>query len=380
MKILLVTDGLPPLVLGGTGNIVMQIAKGLSKNGHDVSTLSFSDKPKQSKQHFELPARSTRWMHYRSVFSKKREQEVLRVIETVKPDIIHAHTIANQAGYRWIKPARERDIEVIMTAHDVVNVACGRVTGFEKALWLKDLLRCKWSWNPFRTSIIRKTLNQHVKVLTVSDALREFMTRNGFTNLTTVHNGIDTNFWKPEDQKKIRTTLDLPYEKTMFFLAGRLGIDKGTDLIVKTLPKDAHLIIAGRAHLPNFAPVKDRLHYFANQGPAEMRDLYAACDAVLVPSRCLDCFPTMCLEGMSCERAILATSWGGSKEAVIDGKTGWVMDPMNEAAWAEKMQWCVEQRSTLGSVGKEGRKHMIKSFALPTFLDELENMYNSLIR
>lgn len=374
------TDGLPPQVLGGTGNIVIQIAKGLSANSHDVTTLSFSDKPKQSKQHFELPARSTRWMHYRSVFSKKREAEMLAIIDTVKPDIIHAHTIANQAGYRWIKPARERGIKVIMTAHDVVNVACGRVTGFEKALWLKDLLRCKWSWNPFRTFIIRKTLNKYVKVFTVSDALREFMTRNGFTNLTTVHNGIDTDLWKPEDQKKVRTKLDLPHNKTIFFLAGRLGVDKGTELIVKTLPVDAHLIIAGRAHLPDFAPIKDRLHYFANQGPEGMRDLYAACDAVLVPSRCLDCFPTMCLEGMSCERAILATSWGGSKEAVLDGKTGWVLDPLDKKVWAEKMLWCTESHKNLIAIGASGRKHVQQHYELEMYIKRLETIYQDAAR
>lgn len=381
MRILLINDGLPPHVLGGTGNIVESIATELAQRGHTITTLSFCEHPTSESvngniSHFELPARSTRWMHYRSVFSGNRKNDVLNVIDTIKPDIIHAHTVANQAGYRWIAGARKRGIPVIMTAHDVMNVACGRVTGLETVpLWFKDLLRCKWAWNPLRTPIIRRILNAHVTMLAVSDALKEFMTNHGFTGITTMHNGIDTDFWKPEDRNAARAQLKLPQDATIFLLAGRLGIDKGTDLVTRTLPPGAHLMLAGRAHLPDFAAVKDRLHYFQNKGPDDMRTLYAACNAVLVPSKCLDCFPTVCLEAMSCGRIVIATSWGGAKESVVDGHTGWIIDPLDEAQWHERMQWCIDEPAKSNALGKNGRKRIEEGFTLKAFIDSLEDIY-----
>lgn len=378
-KILLITDGLPPDVLGGTGNIVMNLAEGLTQRGHEVATLSSSASPTNTNDHYQLRDRANRWAHYRSVFSGTRANEVLKIINKVKPNVIHAHTIANQIGYRWMNGARKCGIPVIMTAHDVMNVACGRVTGLERSLWVKDLLRCKWGWNPLRTIMIRHILNTHVKVFAVSDALRLFMEKHGLTNVETQHNGIDENVWQSMDQAEARANLSLPADACIFVLAGRLGFDKGTTLIAKTLPKNAHLILAGRANLAEFAAVKDRIHYFEHQDSTQMRQLYAASDAVLVPSRCLDCFPTICLEAMSCARPVLATTWGGAKESVVDGKTGWTIDPLDEHAWAQRMQWCCDHRADLKSMGEHARHHVTETFSLPSQLDALERIYSQLV-
>ena len=379
MKILLITDGLPPRVLGGTGNIVWQIAQGFAKAGHTVATLSASPASSKSEglvTQYTIPERTSRWAHYRSVFSWSRSREIMRIIEEVKPDIIHAHTLASQCGYRWIPLAKAKGIPIVLTAHDVMNVACGRVKEQEKMLWFKDLRRCRISWNPLRTAIIRSMLNRHTKVWTVSDALRDFMEAHGFRNLTTLHNGIDTEFWTAQDTGSARSTLNLPQDKTLFLLAGRLGIDKGTDLIARTLPADAHLLLAGRADLSAFKHFGNRVHYFTHQNPEQMRLLYAACDAVLVPSLCLDCFPTVCLEGMSCARPVLATSWGGAKEAVENGKTGWVLNPLDASAWARCMQQCIENPEACKRMGEAGRARMQEHFSLSRFLQELKKSYH----
>jgi glycosyltransferase involved in cell wall biosynthesis len=383
MNILLITDGLPPLVLGGTGNIVWQTAKGLQKRGHTVATLSASPNPKSRDEggvlQLEIPERHKRWMHYRSVFSRKRMNEIMHVIEEVQPDVIHAHTIANQIGYAWIPEARRKKIPVIVTMHDVMNAACGRVTGLESSLWLKDLKRARWTWNPLRVPIVRNILNNEARVFTVSNALKSFMERAGFTNLHTLHNGIDTEFWKPQDQAQARTDLGVPQDATIFFLSGRLGYDKGTDLIAKALPQNAHLILAGRIDATTFHAIQDRVHMYEKQNPEGMRNLYAACDAVLVPSKCLDCFPTVCLEGMSCARPILATTWGGSKESVKDKETGWILDPLDTAAWQQHMQWCMEHRSELPEFGARGRKLMETEFGMDKYLFQLLQVYTQAI-
>ncbi len=384
MNILLMIDAIPLSVpLGGASRVTWDTATGLVTQGHTVTILTaaydgeYIPMEKDGVHIVTIPARKQRWAHYRSVFSQKRAMEVMHVIESVRPDIIHAHVIAWQCGYRWIPLAHQKKIPIIVTCHDVMNVALGKVLPNEKHIWLNDLRRSRWSWNPFRTKIVRRVLQENCTILTVSDTLRTFMESCGFRNLQTLHNGIDLSFWTAGDRAQARQSLGIPEKVTTFLLAGRLGIAKGTEQIVRTLPQAAHLILAGETHLQAFKPIQDRVHFFANQSPEQMRTLYAACDAALVPSSYLDPFPTITLEAMACSRPVLATSWGGAKEAVINEKTGWVMHPLDETSWKMKMEWCEEHKEELAVMGKAARAHMEESFTQKHYLEELVQVYES---
>lgn len=379
MRILHITDSLPPAVLGGSGRIVWDTAVAQAKSGNDVTVLTCA-KPgtfpetKDGVRILTIEPKTQRWAHYRSVFSNKRAKEVMRHIKNVKPEIIHAHLIAWQAGYKWILKARKK-FRIVVTCHDVMNTAYGRVTPDETGMWLRDLKRFRWSWNPFRNLLIRRLFNDHCTVITVSDALKAYMKRMGFKNLTTVHNGVDAAFWKPESQEVARTHFNLPHDKTIFLLAGRMGVDKGSDAIIRILPENAHLALAGETDPTVMTALNGRVTFLGKLNEDEMRRAYAAVDAVLIPSRCLDCFPTVALEAMSCERAVVATSWGGAKEAVVDEKTGWIIDPLDEAAWSNRLAWCVAHRSELLTYGKAGRTRLEEHFSQKHMLEKLGNTY-----
>jgi glycosyltransferase involved in cell wall biosynthesis len=387
MNILLMTDGIPPQTLGGTPRIVWELAMSLTQKGHTVSIVSAGDTPGNvvidGITIYTLAKRSQRWSHYRSVFGKRRAQEIVNIVDIVKPDVIHAHTIAWQCGYKWLAGVQKRNIPVMATAHDVMHVAYGRVRGDETRWGLawRDARRFRWSWNPLRNIFIRFYLQKCSGIFAVSEALKEFLTRMGVKNVQVMHNGVSPEFWHVQtSQEDARKTLDIPTEKTVFFLAGRLGIDKGVDLIVETLPEDAFLILAGAMNEGEVAHLKDRVRFFAKQSPEEMRTLYTACNVVLVPSRCLDCFPTMCLEGMSMERPVLATSWGGSKESVRNGETGWVLDPFDTAAWRERMAWCVTQRNECQLMGKASRERVQTHFSQEDFVQKILSQYEKMAR
>ncbi len=382
MRILHLVDGIPPVTLGGTGRIVSEVARGQAAAGHAVAILSAAKAGAlpaalNGVTLLSIEPKPERWAHFRCVFSRALEREVRTQIEAFKPDIVHAHTISRQIGYRWMPWVKAQGMKLIVTCHDVSHVAYGKVTGSEKSLWITEMLRYRWTWNPLRTAKIRKYLSYADTILTVSDALREYLTRRGLGNLRTLHNGIDLAFWKPEISKAdARTALNLPQDAFLFLLAGRMGVDKGSTLIAATLIAGAHLVLAGDRFSDEFAPVKDRMHIFKNQTAEEMKVQYAAADVVLVPSRCLDCFPTVCLEAMAMERPVMATSWGGAKESVQEGLTGWILDPLNPEMWREKMAWCMKNQKTIEEIGKNGRTRM-KELSLEVMLTLLESVYRS---
>ena len=380
MRILHITDGIPPRVLGGTGRIVWETARELARSGHETAVLSASPNTEATVQDgvtlLHIPVMPLRWAHYRSVWSDTRAQEILTHIDAFKPDVIHAHTVAWQCGYRWMHGAKARGIPVIMTFHDVMSIAYGRVMGDEQMLWPNDIRRARWTYNPLRNHAVRNAVATCRKRLCVSDVQRAFLEQHGLKNMQTLHNGIDVSFWKPQDQKAARTSLKLPIDKPIFLLAGRLGVDKGMDIVVQTMPPDAHLIVAGSAPQEAFKKLGNRFHYYHDQSAEELRTLYAASDAVLVPSVCLDCFPTICLEAMACERPVIATTFGGAKESVKDDETGWITDPRSQD-FLQRLQWCCDHRTELPGYGQKGRARVTTQFALNDNVDRLEEMYRS---
>ena len=383
MKILHVTDGIPPDYLGGTGQVVRELALEQTKHGHQVGILTASDagpRTEDAVQIFTLKPLPRRFVHYRSVFSKKRGNEVMDVIRSFKPDLIHVHTIAWQVGYTWIKEASSRGIVMIASCHDVSHIAGGKVTGRELSILLTELKRSKWQWNPVRNFFIRRALYKTDGVLSVSAALADYLGQHRIAPVRVMHNGINTTFWKPELSKaEVRKMLNLPENETYFLLAGRLGHDKGSTLIAATLPENAHLLLAGSGFGDLFSKIEQRTHVFPNQTPDAMRTLYSACDAVLVPSRCLDCFPTVCLEAMAMERAVIATSWGGAKESVVNDKTGWILDPYDTEGWRTRMSWCTAHTADLELMGKLGRERVEKEFTVAEMAEALESIYKTVL-
>lgn len=381
MRILQISDEVPQVELGGSGRIAWETSRGMAGRGHEVWLLTAANAgvlPSEAEgfRIVTLPRLPIRWAHYRSVFSVRRRREIEAIINTVRPDVIHAHGLAWQMGYGWIRHAEKLGIPCVYTAHGTMHVSYGKVTGRETRLGWSDLKRAKWMMNPLRNPLVRTALNRCSVILCVSDALRTYLERFGFRNMRTLHNGIDLDFWKPTMTKeKARQSLGLPEDTPLFLLAGRIGHDKGSTVIMRTLPAEAHLVVAGSVDASLFPLIQDRVHIFKNQPAEGMRALYAACDAALVPSVYLDPFPTVCLESMACGRPVVATAHGGSSEAVADGVTGWVLDPLNENALRERLAWCTKNVPAMQAMGPDCRRRAEELFSQTIFCDKLLHIY-----
>ena len=388
MRILQLNDTFPPEATGGAARIVVETSEALVKAGHTVMVLTTAEHPENFPKIPGVSIQSIkklpkRWAHYRSVFSGKRAREVLAVIDAWKPDVIHAHSISWQIGYRFLHGAAARGIPCFYTCHSVMPVAHGKVTTKERSLWLKDLLRARWTYNPLRNSAIRKAL-QKTHLLSVSDALKNYLEARSISGITTLHNGIDLATWKSDvSMKDARAKLSLPEDSCLFLLAGRLGEDKGLSLLFDLWPSltgAPHLLLAGTLAMEIPEPLKNVVHIFRNQTPAEMRTLLSATDVTLVPSLCFDSFPTIALESMALARPVIAGDRGGAKESVQDSESGWILPLEEKGAWRERLQFCIDERNALPAFGERGRKRMEQYFSREEYCKNLLAHYAREVR
>lgn len=65
--------------------------------------------------------------------------------------------------------------------------------------------------------------------------------------------------------------------------------------------------------------------------------VYAAADLLCQVSRLQEVFCYTSIESMSCHRPVIGTQRGGIPEAVVDGETGFLVEPGNPEAIAEKI-------------------------------------------
>ena len=76
---------------------------------------------------------------------------------------------------------------------------------------------------------------------------------------------------------------------------------------------------------------------------------------MLVPSICLDVFPTVVLDAMAYAKPVVATSFGGAREAVENGTTGYVVSPFNVEQMADHIETLLTQPELAREMGERGR-------------------------
>jgi Glycosyltransferase len=76
-----------------------------------------------------------------------------------------------------------------------------------------------------------------------------------------------------------------------------------------------------------------------------------------------EAFGRVAVEAQAMKKVIVASDIGGSKETIIDNKTGFLFKAGDANALSEKLAHIFElDETTLKSMGIEGRKNVIKKF------------------
>ena len=81
------------------------------------------------------------------------------------------------------------------------------------------------------------------------------------------------------------------------------------------------------------------------------------------------------------EKPIIASNIGGSKETIINDKTGFLFDAGNSISLSKKIVEVLQlDETTLKSLGNEGRKNVIKKFNIEKMCISTYSEYKKLIK
>ena len=94
-----------------------------------------------------------------------------------------------------------------------------------------------------------------------------------------------------------------------------------------------------------------------------------------------EAFGRISVEAQSMEKPIIASNIGGSKETIINDKTGFLFDAGNSISLSKKIVEVLQlDETTLKSLGNEGRKNVIKKFNIEKMCISTYSEYKKLIK
>ena len=111
-----------------------------------------------------------------------------------------------------------------------------------------------------------------------------------------------------------------------------------------------------------------------------MAAAYMISDIVVSASIRGEAFGRVVPEAQAMKRMVIATSIGGSLETIIDGKTGWLVDPKNIDKFAELIDMILtmpaEERLKRG---EEARKHIVDNYTVEKMCSKTVDLYNEIL-
>ncbi len=210
-----------------------------------------------------------------------------------------------------------------------------------------------------------------------------------------IYNGIDpAPYATPLDRAAARRALDLPVERPIVAVIGRLVPWKGQDLFLRamqrvreTIPNALGLVIGETEDFSR--DFEDVLRTLVTQlGLAETvrftgymdqaPTVLAAIDVLAHTSLSPEPFGRVMIEAMAAGRPVVSPAEGGGREIVVDGRTGMLYEPRNADGLAAAVTRLLKNPETARTMGAAGRARVAELFTLDRCAGAVFALYREL--
>ena len=99
---------------------------------------------------------------------------------------------------------------------------------------------------------------------------------------------------------------------------------------------------------------------------------------VVLPSFA-EALPMTWLESMAMEKALITSNIGWAPEVMIDGETGFTVNPKDHSMYAAKIITLLENRQLAETMGKTARRRVIEKFSVEKVVNQNLEFYSKLI-
>ncbi|MCI2958741.1 glycosyltransferase [Agromyces atrinae] len=378
LRVLIGADTFAPNV-NGAARFAERLAAGLVARGHEVHVMV----PAASRKHGTWPEvyegqtvtahrlYSWRWYPHdwlRFAMPWRIKQNSARVIDEVKPDVVHfqSHIITGRGlGIE----AQKRGIRIIGTNHFMPENMLEFTLlpkGFQE--WAVGL-----AWKA-----ARRTFGRAEAVTTPTRKAADFLEKHtGLTGVHAISCGIDADNYSPNWE---------PRTENRILFVGRVTGEKQIDVLLRALTLlpaelDATVeIVGGGDQMKNLQQlavtlgIADRVVFTGYVTDEELREAYHRATVLAMPSIAeLQSIVTM--EAMASALPVVAANAMALPHLVHDGENGYLFEPSNAQDLADKLQVVLEASPEEFERLKKESIRLIAAHDINRTLSTFESLY-----
>ncbi len=348
------------------------LANRMAASGHDVSLITTSLLPRDRyapNVHIDTPVSTSNSGLSLESININQYKSVAQTIADQQPNVVH-FTGPHIWNPGLLKRVQQKGIPVVHTIHDL-DPHKGTKMGLMLYLWNR--------------SIIRMANITLVHGQGYSSRLLE----DGYPRSRIVHIPLLHMFLSYEIQATLdgrcKDELDVSYEPFALFF-GRLEPYKGIEFLLTAFaqimdecPDDFRIILAGPGDLNKSwtGNLPERVELYNRFIPDnEAFDLFRRCSLVLLPY--IDATQSALIaSAYYLRKPVLVSRSGALPEYVIDGQTGYIVEPGHPATLARALKMATSSPDRLRQMGYAGRQWYERQRSAEE--KTLQKMYHSLL-
>jgi glycosyltransferase involved in cell wall biosynthesis len=351
--------------IGGAERHLLVLLPALRKHGIDARFLSLDGGLDADRFHAALEEREVPFdrVSCRRDASPRLALDVARATRRTSPDLIHTHMV-------------HADVYGSIAAHTLHRPFVSTRHNDDRYLQ-----------GPFR-HVDRAFMHGAARIVAISDAVRRFHERAGLPaeKLTTIHYGLDE---LPAASSEIPPGEVVPADAPLVLAVGRLIEQKDHATLLRAFAevreqhRDAHLAILGWGRLE--AALGAQVRELGLEGSAhllgrvEPRDWLTRADVFAHTPR-WEGFGLVLLEAMLAGLPVVATRVSAVPEIVLDGETGTLVAPGDNAAVADRLSQLLADPALRTRLGTAGQARARTEFSVEQMTKRTIAVYERAVR
>jgi glycosyltransferase involved in cell wall biosynthesis len=380
MKIFQVVPYYPPHI-GGMEFYVQRLSEQLTALGHEVKVFTSSNEAYQSTYKLNnVPIYAFKTMT--KIYNVPIVPSLfMKLIEEEKPDVIHTHQYPVFLSDISALVAQIRKIPLVVHVHvvsDRKSLLSGLISKtYYSTLGLRTLKAADAVVVPslaYKTKMVEMRVNatkvRVVKVIPYGIESEKFRSQTNTESFKAKYNCSNS---------------------IIILSVGRLNYQKGFQFLIKAMPDvlqkvpNAKLIIVGEGEDRSFLiklaeslKISGSVIFTGGLPQAELPNAYSAASLFVLPSL-FESFGISLIEAQASGKPVIGTKSGGAPEALIEGKTGLLVNPGNPKALSEAILRILTDNALAFEMGIKGKAFVESQFDIKAIVGKVVELYQQTI-
>ncbi|HNS31439.1 MAG TPA: glycosyltransferase family 4 protein [bacterium] len=370
------------LIVGGAQENTIFTVEGLVKKGYEVDLVSGPSTGPEGSLEPRIKEKGIPLIHVKEM--AREINPVLDLITLIKLiilfrkkryDVVHTHSAKAGILGRIASKIAKRDTLVIHSVHGL-------------------------SFHEFQSPILNFIYITSEKIaapftdhfICVGEVMQEKSLQAGIgrgKKYSVIYSGFEIEPYREAEGKRdeIRQKLGIGENDKVIGMIGRLYHLKGQEYLLRAFAEiaaefpETRLLLVGdgilRSSLEKYAVekgVREKVIFTGLVHPKTIPGYVAAMD-ILAHTSLREGLPKAVAQGFAGGKAVVAFDVDGSRELVLDGRTGFLIPPKDEKLLREKLLYLLKNPRESYTMGIKGRERVEDLYPVHKMVDRIENIY-----